>query len=78
MRNELKALQAMKIFAKHLGVPEAIMTDASAAKTSRDVRDFCIKIGTVWKKLEEGVPWANLAELYIGLLKSSGGKGHEV
>ena len=72
MRKELEVLLAMKLFAKDLGVPKAIITDSSAAKTLHDVRSlFCINIGSTLKILEESTPWANLVELYIDLLKSS-------
>ena len=50
------------------------ITDASKAETSLEVKAFCVNIGTTLKILEEGMPWANLAELYIGLIKSSVGK----
>ena len=33
--------------------------------------DFFHKIGTILRVLEEGTPWANKVELYIGLLKES-------
>jgi len=35
------------------------------------VRKFCNDIGTTLRVLEEGTPWANKAELYIGLLKEA-------
>ena len=68
-------LLAMKLFAKDLGVPDSTITDASAAETSREVRAFCINIDVILKTLEEGVTWANLDELCIGLMKSYLGKG---
>ena len=37
----------------------------------RKVRDLCYKIGTYIRVLEEGTPWANREELYIGLLKEA-------
>ena len=40
-------------------------------KKSGALRKFCYKIGTTLWVLEEGKPWANKAELYIGLLKES-------
>ena len=74
MRKESEVLLALKLFAKELGVPETIVTDAAKAETSREVKAFCINIGTTLKTLEEGMPWANLVELYKGLIKSSVGK----
>ena len=38
---------------------------------SQEVRNFCNDIGTTLQALEEGTPWSNKAELYIGLLKEA-------
>ena len=38
---------------------------------SQEVRKFCNDIGTTLRALEEGTPWSNKAELYIGLLKEA-------
>ena len=38
---------------------------------SLEVRKFCNNIGTTLWALEEGTPWSNKAELYIGLLKEA-------
>ena len=65
----------MKKFAKDIGAPDAIVTDASRAETSSDVKQFLVNIGTTLKTLEQGTPWSNLVELYVGLLKSSCDKG---
>jgi hypothetical protein len=35
----------------------------------RIVKAFCNEIGSTLRALEEGTPWANTAELHIGLLK---------
>ena len=47
----------------------AIICDAAREQISKEVHDFCYKIGTSIRVLEEENPWANRAELYIGLLK---------
>ena len=60
----------INIFTKHIGVSKALVTDGSKAKTSDDVKRFCIKIGTTLKILEQGVLWANLLETCIGILKA--------
>ena len=62
---------ALKMFAKDIGAPDAIIRDAAREKISQEVRNFCYKIGTSLRVLEEGTPWANRAELYIGLLKEA-------
>ena len=38
---------------------------------SNQVKQFCNDIGTFLRALEEGTPWANKAELYIGLIKEA-------
>ena len=38
---------------------------------SQEVRKFCNDIGKTLQALEEGIPWSNKAELYIGLLKEA-------
>ena len=46
MKKESEVLQAVKQFAKEIGAPDAIISDASKAQTSPAVRRFCINIGT--------------------------------
>ena len=43
----------------------------SGEQMSHDVQKFCNDIGTTLRALEEGTPWSNKAELYIGLLKEA-------
>lgn len=71
MEKEADVLLALKLFAKDVGAPEALVTDGARAETSAEIKKFCINIGTTLKILEQGTPWANLAELYIGILKSA-------
>eukprot|EP00957_Ditylum_brightwellii_P063051 4785549-Ditylum_brightwellii.AAC.1 len=71
MKKELEVLLAVKQFAKEVGAPDAIIPDGAKAQTKRELRTFCTKIGTTLCALEEGTPWANKAELYIGLLKEA-------
>ena len=59
----------MKQFAKDIGAPDAILCDAAGKQTSGALREICHNIGTTLQVLEEGPPWTNKAELYIGLLK---------
>ena len=72
MQRKLEVLQAIKQFAKEIGVPTSIIADMSSEQMSHDVRKFCNDIGTSLRALEEGTPWSNKAELYIGLLKEAG------
>ena len=71
MRTKSQVPQALKQFAKEIGAPDAIICDMSGEQTSQEVRKFLSDIGTTLRALEEGTPWANKAELYIGLLKES-------
>ena len=64
-------LQAIKQFAKAIGAPDALIHDASKAQKSQDVRRYCNDIGTTLRVLEENTPWANKAELYIGIIKEA-------
>ena len=43
----------------------------SGEQMSHDIRKYCNDIGTTLRALEEGTPWSNKAELYIGLLKEA-------
>ena len=70
---EVKGLssQALKQFAKEIGAPEAFVLDSLCEQTSQEVKQFCNKIGTSLRVLEEGTIWSNRAKLYIGLMKEA-------
>lgn len=74
MKSKSEVLQAVKQFAKEVGAPEALICDAVREQKSEEVKKFCNEIGTTLRVLEEGTPWANKAELYIGLIKTAVGK----
>ena len=71
MKKRSDCFQAFKQFAKEIGAPDAIICDAAKEQTSNDIRQFCNDMGTTLRILEEGTPWANKAELYIGLIKEA-------
>jgi hypothetical protein len=71
MKSRSEVPLAMKQFAKEIGAPDAFVCDAAREQISADVRDFCHKIGSSLRVLEEGTLWANCADLYIGLLKEA-------
>ena len=71
MRSKADVLQAVKQFAKELGAPDAIVCDAAREQMSSDLKKFLTSIGTMLRVLEYGMPWANKAELYIGLIKEA-------
>ena len=54
-----------------IGVPTSIIADMAGEQMSQEVRKFCNDIGTTLWALEEGSPWSNKAERYIGLLKEA-------
>jgi hypothetical protein len=64
-------LHAVKQFCREIGAPDAIIADSAREQKSQALRKFCNDIGTTLKVLEEDTPWANKAELYIGLLKEA-------
>jgi hypothetical protein len=71
MKSKAEVLQAAKRFAKEIGAPEAIMCDMAGEQTSHALKSFCQEIGATLQVLEEGTPWANKAELHIGLIKEA-------
>ena len=71
MKSKGEFPKALKMFAKEIGVPLALILDPSGEQSSNKVKQFCHEIGTTLRHLEESTQWANLAELYIGLTKES-------
>ena len=71
MKSKSEVLQAVKQFAKEVGAPDAIISDAAREQKSTDLKKFCQSVGTSLRILEEGTPWSNKAELYIGIMKES-------
>ena len=69
MISESESPLALELFAKEVGVPEYLIADPARAQKSREVVDFCHKIGTTLRLLEESTQWANYAELYFRLIK---------
>ena len=69
MRSKSEVFLALKLFAKEIGSPDTIICDAAVEQNLKEVRKFFHQIGTTLLYLEESTPWANLSELYIGLIK---------
>eukprot|EP00985_Skeletonema_marinoi_P034589 scaffold44324_cov402-Skeletonema_marinoi.AAC.1 len=63
-------MAALKAFCKEVGVPDRLVCDPHRSQTSNEVRRFLYEVGTTLRVLERGTQWANLAERFIGLLKS--------
>ena len=71
MKSKSEVLQAVKQFAKEIGAPDALISDSAAEQKSHALKKFCNQMDTTLRLLEEGTPWANRAELYIGLIKEA-------
>lgn len=71
MRRKSDVLAAVKQFVKEVGAPDTLIFDMSGEQTSHELRNFCSDIGTSMRALEDGTPWLNKAEHYIGLIKES-------
>ena len=54
MKSKGQVSQAMKMFAKEIGAPDAFVCDDSGEQTSKEVRSFCHKIGTSLRILGRG------------------------
>ena len=71
MKKKSEVLLVIKQFAKEIGAPDSFVADMSGEQMSSEVKKFCNDIGTTLRALEEGTPWSNKAELYIGLIKEA-------
>lgn len=69
MKTVMEIPQSMKLFAKEVGVPNTFVCDPHLNQQDKKIREFCMKIGSTLRVLEEGTQHANRAELYIGLIK---------
>ena len=61
MKSVSEFTKALKMFAKEVGVPEAILADSYKCNKSKEVNFFCHKIGTTLRILEGSTQWANKA-----------------
>ena len=71
MKKKSEVLHAIKQFAKEIGAPDSFVAVMSGEQMSSELKKFCNDIGTTLRALEEGTPWSNKAELYIGLIKEA-------
>ena len=71
MKSQEEFQTALHWFCKQVGVPSSLVADGHRSQTSSSVKRFCHQVGTTLRVLERGSPWANRAELYIGLLKEA-------
>ena len=63
--------KALKEFCKEVGVPRDLIVGPSGEQTSSEVKRFCHNVAMNLKTLEENAQRANLAELYVGIMKSA-------
>ena len=62
---------ALKEFAREIGVPTKLILDHAGEHGSGVVRKFAKECSMAIHLLEESTQWADLAERYIGILKSA-------
>ena len=71
MKRKSEVLLAIKQFAKKIGALDSFVAYMSGEQMSSEEKKFCNDIGTTLRALEEGTPWSNKAELYIGWVKEA-------
>ena len=71
VKSKSDALKAVKQSAKEIGAPYSIIAYPSKEHKSKELRYLLTKIGSTIRSLYENIPWANKAELYIGITKES-------
>ena len=57
-----------ELFCKEVGVPVNLIVDEVSAQQNLSVKWFWDQVVTTLNMLEHATPWANRAELYVGLL----------
>ena len=63
--------EAISQFLRDVGAPDVLVADAHSSHQSMTVKRLLSRAGTRLRLLEEGTPWSNKGELYVGLLKGS-------
>ena len=71
MKDRKEILKALKEFAKEIGVPVALIFDMSGKQMSNKVKKVAGDMNLTLNMLKRMTRWANLAELYIVLMKES-------
>ena len=71
MKSQEEFSEALHLFCKEVGVPVAMVMDGHKAQANSTTRKFSNQLGMTLRVLERATPWANRAELYIGLLKEA-------
>ena len=63
--------QAMKLFFRKVGVPEAIICDQGREQVQGESLKLMRESGTMVRQIEPNTPWSNRAERYIGMFKQA-------
>ena len=71
MKLKTEIPNAVNAFAKQIGVPTSLILDPEGTQTSRELNKIMKDVCCPLKFLARRTQWANLAELYIGLLKEA-------
>ena len=71
MKSQKEFPTALHWFCKQVGIPDSLVADGHKSLQSGEVRRFCDQVGMTLRILEAHTPWANCAELYIGILKEA-------
>jgi hypothetical protein len=71
MKDQCSYFSALKQFAKEVGTPEVLVCDLHQTQKKREVKAFCVQIGTTLCVLEAETQYANCPKLYVGLLKEA-------
>ena len=71
MKNKTQIIDAVKQFAKEIGVPLSLILDPEGTHRGDKLEKAANEMDLALKFLERKTQWANLTELYIGLLKEA-------
>ena len=71
MKKKEQFPEALKQFAQEIGVPTKLILDPTGEHQSGRVRQFARECSMALHLLEESTQWTDLAEKYIGIIKSA-------
>ena len=59
----------MEAFFKEEGIPPALVADGAKKQVTEEALKLCHQVGYEIRELEQGTPYSNRAERYVGILK---------
>ena len=71
MKSKTEIVKAGEQFANEIEVPTALILDLEGKQRDKNLKKKASDIGCPMNYLEHKPQWANLAELYIGLIRKS-------